>query len=56
MGNIVKVLGPLPRSWIAAQLELSRLVVKRMRELGIKIVHPGFAGFVPEAAKRCVYI
>lgn len=53
MGNIAAWGGPLPRSWLSAQLALYQQVLGRMRELGMRVVLPGFAGFVPRAVSRC---
>ena len=52
MGNIAAWAGPLPHTWVDAQLALYQLVLRRMRDLGMRVVLPGFAGFVPRAISR----
>lgn len=47
MGNIDAFLGPLPISWIERQAQLGQTIVKRMREFGMHVVLPAFAGHVP---------
>lgn len=49
MGNLNSWAGRLPQGWITARRDLQVKVLARMRELGMKPVLPGFAGFVPEA-------
>jgi len=39
---------PLTTEWIERHLELGRKIVDRQRELGMKVVLPAFAGYVPE--------
>ena len=38
--------------WIDGQLRLYQLVLRRMRDLGMRPVLPAFAGFVPPAITR----
>ncbi len=52
MGNISAHDGPLPPEWHEEQVKLQHLILKRMRELGMTPVCPGFCGFVPAAIKR----
>lgn len=52
MGNIAAWGGPLPAGWIRGQLRLYQLVLRRMRDLGMRPVLPAFAGFVPPAITR----
>lgn len=52
MGNISGIDGPLPSSWHEGQVKLQHRILKRMRDLGMKPVCPGFAGFVPPALER----
>lgn len=52
MGNIDSWGGPVSRAWVDAQCALQQRIVKRMRELGMQPVFPGFAGHVPEALRR----
>lgn len=51
MGNIEGWGGPLPKSWIENQRALQCKILKRQRELGMKPVMQGYAGFVPEKFK-----
>ncbi|MFI5185838.1 MAG: alpha-N-acetylglucosaminidase [Chitinophagales bacterium] len=51
MANIDHWEGPLPLSWLTAQVELQKKIVKRERELDMKPVLPAFAGHVPELLK-----
>ncbi|EAW06433.1 alpha-N-acetylglucosaminidase [Aspergillus clavatus NRRL 1] len=44
--------GELPYSWIDAQFELQKKIVRRMVELGMTPVLPAFTGFVPRAITR----
>lgn len=53
MGNISGIDGPLPASWHAGQIALQHRILQRMKALGMKPICPGFAGFVPQAIKRC---
>ncbi len=52
MGNISAHDGPLPQEWHKGQVELQHRILRRMRELGMTPICPGFCGFVPEAIKR----
>ncbi len=52
MGNISAHDGPLPPEWHEEQVKLQHLILKRMRELGMTPVCPGFCGFVPAAIKE----
>jgi alpha-N-acetylglucosaminidase len=52
MGNINRFDGPLSPEWIARQCELQKMILQRMRELGITPIVPAFSGFVPQAFKR----
>ncbi|NYF77939.1 alpha-N-acetylglucosaminidase [Granulicella arctica] len=52
MGNINNLAGPLPQHFIEEKRLLQRMVLDRMRELGMKPVAPAFAGFVPQGFKR----
>jgi alpha-N-acetylglucosaminidase len=51
MANIDKWGGPLPMSYIDAQMKLQRQILARARSLGMKPVLSGFAGHVPELLK-----
>lgn len=52
MGNIERLFGPLPKSFIDGQLILAKKINKRMKELGIKRISPGFSGHLPVSFKR----
>ena len=52
MGCISGVDGPLNDDWHRGQIELQHRILKRMRELGMKPICPGFPGFIPQAFKR----
>ena len=52
MGEIIAWGGPLPAGWIDGQLRLYQMVLRRMRDLGMRPVLPAFAGFVPPAITR----
>ena len=52
MGNITKHEGPLSHSWHADQVALQHKILRRMRDLGMTPITPGFAGFVPKAINR----
>ncbi len=52
MGNISAHDGPLPREWHEEQVALQHHILRRMRELGMTPIAPGFNGFVPGALKR----
>lgn len=48
MGNLCSIDGPLDEEWHRDQVALQHRILDRMRELGMKPIAPGFAGFVPE--------
>ena len=52
MGNISGIDGPLPEEWHRGQVRLQHQILNRMRDLGMKPICPGFAGFVPRDFKR----
>lgn len=52
MGNVSGIDGPLNADWHQQQIALQHKILKRMRDLGMKPICPGFPGFVPEAFKR----
>jgi alpha-N-acetylglucosaminidase len=52
MGNIQKWGGPLSQNFISRKLELLKLIVHRMRSLGMLPVLPAFSGNVPYALKK----
>ena len=52
MGNVSGIDGPLNRDWHQQQIELQHKILKRMRELGMKPICPGFPGFIPKAFQR----
>ncbi|MBO4593797.1 MAG: alpha-N-acetylglucosaminidase C-terminal domain-containing protein [Bacteroidaceae bacterium] len=52
MGNITKIDSPMPLSWHKDQIALQHKILQRMRELGMKPICPGFAGFLPPEIKR----
>ena len=52
MANINEFDGPLPEGWIGQRKELQKMILRRMRELGITPIAPAFAGFVPKGLKR----
>ncbi|MBP7275752.1 MAG: alpha-N-acetylglucosaminidase [Kiritimatiellae bacterium] len=47
MSNLERFDGPLPASVVRQRLELGRFIVRRMRELGMEPVLPGYYGMVP---------
>ena len=47
MNNLEGWGGPNPDSWYTQQEALQKKILKRMRELGIKPVLPGYSGMVP---------
>ena len=49
MSNLDHWQGPLPMSYIAAQMTLQQKIVARERELDMRPVLPAFAGHVPQA-------
>ncbi len=50
MNNLEGWGGPLPRSWYARQEQLQQQILKRMKELGMHPVLPGYCGMVPHDA------
>ncbi len=52
MGNLSGIDAPLPRSWHKEQIALQHKILKRMKDLGMTPICPGFAGFVPQAVRR----
>ena len=52
MGNIGQWAGPLSSQWISSQLTLYQQILRRMRDLGMSPVIPGFTGFVPKEITR----
>ena len=50
MNNLEGWGGPLPRSWYARQEQLQRQILKRMKELDMHPVLPGYCGMVPHDA------
>eukprot|EP00164_Ancoracysta_twista_P012210 GFYU01019105.1.p1 GENE.GFYU01019105.1~~GFYU01019105.1.p1 ORF type:complete len:777 (+),score=252.94 GFYU01019105.1:67-2397(+) len=55
MGNVRGLFGPLSQHWIDSQMQLQKLILKRMRDYGMRPVLPAFAGFVPEMFKTILY-
>jgi alpha-N-acetylglucosaminidase len=49
MGNIEGYLAPLPGAWIDRKRDLQRLILARMRELGMSPILPAFGGYVSRA-------
>ncbi len=52
MGNVYKLDGPLPQSYIDKSMELQKQVLVRMKQLGMQPIVPGFSGIVPAAYSR----
>lgn len=52
MGNVSGIDGPLNEDWHRQQIALQHKILKRMKDLGMKPICPGFPGFIPEAFKR----
>ncbi|XP_013404322.1 alpha-N-acetylglucosaminidase isoform X3 [Lingula anatina] len=52
MGNMRGFGGPIPQTWLDNQLKLQHQILRRMRELGMLPVLPGFAGHIPEGFTR----
>ena len=52
MGNMTELDGAPTQAWHDAQIALQHKILDRMRELGMKPVYQGFAGFVPQGMKR----
>lgn len=51
MNNLEGWGGPLPLSWYARQEQLQKKILKRMKELGMHPVLPGYCGMMPHDAK-----
>lgn len=52
MGNISGVDSPMPTTWLDDQVRLQHRILTRMRQLGMKPICPGFAGFLPPEIKK----
>ena len=52
MNNLEGWGGPLPLSWYTRQEQLQKQILKRMKELGMHPVLPGYCGMVPHDAKQ----
>ncbi|WP_027125463.1 alpha-N-acetylglucosaminidase [Gelidibacter mesophilus] len=52
MGNVAGVSGPLPKSYLIKQKEIQKKIIKRMLDLGMTPIVPGFSGFVPNGIKK----
>lgn len=52
MGNMTGLDGAPSPAWHEAQVAMQHKILDRMRELGMKPVFQGFAGFVPEGMRR----
>lgn len=52
MNNLEGWGGPLPESWFAQQEALQKKILRRMGELGMKPVLPGYCGMLPHDAKE----
>ena len=52
MNNLEGWGGPLPLSWYQRQEKLQKQILKRMRQLGMHPVLPGYSGMVPHDAKE----
>ena len=52
MNNLEGWGGPLPLSWYARQEQLQKKILRRMKELGMHPVLPGYCGMVPHDAKE----
>lgn len=52
MGNVSEIDGPLNEDWHRQQIALQHKILKRMKDLEMKPICPGFPGFIPEAFKR----
>ena len=52
MNNLEGWGGPLPQSWYARQEQLQKQILKRMRELGMHPVLPGYCGMMPHDARQ----
>ena len=49
MGNLCAHAAPLPQHWMDRSLDLQKRIMRRVLELGMAPITPGFAGFVPPA-------
>jgi len=49
MGNFEGYRAPLPAAWIDKKRDLQRLILARMRALGMSPILPAFGGYVPRA-------
>lgn len=52
MNNLEGWGGPNPKSWYKDRVNLQKKILKRMRELGIKPVLPGYSGMLPHDARE----
>jgi len=52
MNNLEGWGGPLPLSWYTRQEQLQKQILKRMKELGMHPVLPGYCGMVPHDARE----
>ena len=52
MNNLEGWGGPLPRSWYSKQETLQKNILKRMKQLGMEPVLPGYSGMMPHDAKQ----
>lgn len=52
MGNISNHNGPLSDAWHKDQIALQKKILRRIRELGMTPIVPGFSGFVPKGIRR----
>ena len=52
MNNLEGWGGPLPLSWYKRQEQLQKQILKRMKELGMHPVLPGYCGMVPHDARE----
>lgn len=52
MNNLEGWGGPLPLTWYARQEQLQKQILKRMKELGMHPVLPGYCGMVPHDARQ----
>ncbi len=52
MNNLEGWGGPLPHSWYTRQEQLQKQILKRMKELDMKPVLPGYSGMVPHDARE----
>ena len=52
MNNLEGWGGPLPMSWYRQQEALQKNIIKRMKQLGMEPVLPGYSGMMPHDAKQ----